>query len=588
MPPISSKTDRPKDKKGSFIRLMKYVVRYRFLLISSIILGIAGNLFALVGPMILGKAIDVISAGRGRVDFDKVYHYVWLLLAFYLTSAIMTYMLSTLMIKLGRNVSNCMRKEVFNKLSKLPPGYFDSHQTGDIISRVSYDIDVINTSVSADITQIITSIITITGAFAMMLAISRQLILVILITLPMSIVYTRYMTKKTRPLFAERSKKYGELNGFSEEMFTGQKTIAAYTRQEHMIEQFELINEAAAKGYYDADYYGTIIGPSVGFINNLSIALVAAVGSILYIAGVSSLGQISSFILYARKFSGPVNEVANMYNEILSALAAAERVFRLLDEDEEAADKEGAIELTNAKGEVCFKNVSFGYSKDKCIIKDFNLLVKPGSIVAIVGQTGAGKTTLINLLMRFYDVTKGSIMIDGEDIRNYSRQSLRGAFTMVLQDTWVFGGTIRDNIAYCNEEVTEQDIRQAAKAAHIDYYIENMPEGYDTVIKEDGDNISKGQKQLLTIARAMLINSRMLILDEATSNVDTRTEKEIQKAMLKLMEGKTCFIIAHRLSTIENADVILVLKDGEVCEQGNHSELIKKHGIYYDMYMSQF
>ena len=588
MPPISSKTDRPKDKKGAMVRLTSYIVKYRVYLFAAVILGTAGNVAALVGPMIAGKAIDVISAGKGNVNFNKVMFYVVCLFIFYIISSVMTYILSTIMIKLGRKVANDMRKEVFAKLLKLPVSYFDNNQTGDIISRVSYDIDVINTSVSADVTQLITSIITIVGSFIMMFVISRKLIVVQLITLPASILYTKYMTKRTRPLFSARSKKYGQMNGFTEEMFTGQKTIAAYAKEDVMIKRFEKYNEEAADGYYNADYYGTIIGPSIGFINNFSLALIGVFGSLLYIAGKGSLGQISSFILYSRKFSGPVNEVANMYNEILSALAAAERVFRLLDEEEETPDGREAKVLKEVKGEVLFENVTFGYEENETVINDFSLTVKPGKVVAIVGATGAGKTTLINLLMRFYDVDGGSIKIDGTDIREYTRDSLRNAFTMVLQDTWVFGGTIRENLVYGNENVTDDMLKEAVKACNLEYYINNMPEGYDTLIREGGNNISKGQKQLLTIARAMLINKHMLILDEATSNVDTRTEKEIENAMLKLMENKTCFVIAHRLSTIENADVILVLKDGVISEQGTHRELLEKGGMYYNMYMSQY
>lgn len=588
MPPISSKTDRPKDKKGAMVRLTSYIIKYRVYLFAAVILGTAGNVAALVGPMIAGKAIDVISAGKGNVNFNKVMFYVVCLFIFYIISSVMTYILSTIMIKLGRKVANDMRKEVFAKLLKLPVSYFDNNQTGDIISRVSYDIDVINTSVSADVTQLITSIITIVGSFIMMFVISRKLIVVQLITLPASILYTRYMTKRTRPLFSARSKKYGQMNGFTEEMFTGQKTIAAYAKEDVMIKRFEKYNEAAADGYYNADYYGTIIGPSIGFINNFSLALIGVFGSLLYIACKGSLGQISSFILYSRKFSGPVNEVANMYNEILSALAAAERVFRLLDEEEETPDGREAKVLKEVKGEVLFENVTFGYEENETVINDFSLTVKPGKVVAIVGATGAGKTTLINLLMRFYDVDGGSIKIDGTDIREYTRDSLRNAFTMVLQDTWVFGGTIRENLVYGNENVTDDKLKEAVKACNLEYYINNMPEGYDTLIREGGNNISKGQKQLLTIARAMLINKHMLILDEATSNVDTRTEKEIENAMLKLMENKTCFVIAHRLSTIENADVILVLKDGVISEQGTHRELLEKGGMYYNMYISQY
>jgi len=588
MPPISTKTDKPKDTKGSLKRLLSYMLEHKIGLVCAVFLSLGGNVLALVGPAVSGKAIDIIGMGKGNVDFDKIYMYVGILIVIYLLSGIMTYALSVLMIRIGRSISKKMRQEVFDKLTKLPVGYFDKNQTGDIISRVSYDIDVINTSVSADITQIITSIITVVGSFGMMFYISWKLIPVVLITLPVAIIYTRFMTKKTRPLFSLRSKKYGELNGYSEEMFSVQKTIQAYANEQDVIDKFDKINVAAADAYYNADYYGAIIGPSVGFINNISLALVAVAGSVLYLHNMTTIGQISSFILYSRKFSGPVNEIANMYNEILSALAAAERVFNLLDEKEESKDSKGANELTAVKGRVEFKNVYFGYTPDKTIIEDFNLTVEPGKVVAIVGPTGAGKTTLINLLMRFYDVSSGQILLDGTDIRDIKRDDLRKAFTMVLQDTWLFGGTIAENIAYSRPDATMDDIKRVARHARISFHINNLKKKYDTVISEDGGNLSKGQKQLMTIARAMLIDSKLLILDEATSNVDTRTEKEIQKAMLELMKDKTCFIIAHRLSTIENADVILVVKDGRVVEQGSHRDLMNKQDVYYNMYMSQF
>lgn len=588
MPPISSKTDKPKDTGGAMRHLLSYIFEYRIKLILAVILAACGNILALAGPAVSGKAIDVIGAGEGRVDFDRVFYYVAILVCIYIISGIMTYSLSVIMIRLGRNVSRKMRQEVFDKLTKLPVGYFDMNQTGDIISRVSYDIDVVNTSVSADITQVITSIITVMGSFGMMLFISRKLVLVVLVTLPASIIYTKYMTGKTRPLFRRRSRKYGEMNGYTEEMFSGQKTVQAYAKEENVISKFDVINTSAADAYYEADYYGAIIGPSVGFINNISLALVAIAGSVLYLYNMAGIGQISSFILYSRKFSGPVNEIANMYNEILSALAAAERVFTFLDEKEEVTDRADAVSLGEVKGEVEFANVNFGYKKNKIIIENFNLKVQPGQVVAIVGPTGAGKTTLINLLMRFYDVCGGQILLDGIDIRDIKRDELRKAFTMVLQETWLFGGTVAENIAYGNPLATREDIERVSKAARISFYINNLKDKYDTVITEDAGNLSKGQKQLMTIARAMLVDSRILILDEATSNVDTHTEKEIQKAMLELMKDKTCFIIAHRLSTIENADIILVIRDGKVVEQGSHSELMEKKAEYYNMYMAQY
>lgn len=588
MPPISSKTDKPKDTGGAMRRLMSYILEYKISIISAVILAALGNILALAGPAVSGKAIDAIGGGSGHVDFDKVFFYVAILICIYVMAAVMTYSLSVIMIRLGRNISRKMRQEVFDKLTKLPVGYFDTNQTGDIISRVSYDIDVVNTSVSADITQVITSIITVAGSFGMMLFISRKLVLVVLVTLPASVIYTKYMTGKTRPLFRRRSKKYGELNGYTEEMFSGQKTIQAYAKEENIISKFDIINTSAADAYYEADYYGAIIGPSVGFINNISLALVAIAGSVLYLNQLTGIGQISSFILYSRKFSGPVNEIANMYNEILSALAAAERVFNFLDESEEVTDRKDAVELGEVNGEIEFKNVYFGYNKSKNIIENFSLKVSPGQVVAIVGPTGAGKTTLINLLMRFYDVCSGQILLDGIDIRDLKRDELRKSFTMVLQDTWLFGGTIAENIAYGNPEASYEDIERAAKSARISFYVNNLKDKYDTVITEDAGNLSKGQKQLMTIARAMLVDSKILILDEATSNVDTHTEKQIQKAMLELMKDKTCFIIAHRLSTIENADIILVIKDGKVVEQGSHRKLMDKKGEYYNMYMAQY
>lgn len=588
MPPFSTKTDKPKDAKGTVRRIIKYILKYKALTATAVFLAVFSNIFSLLGPKLSGNAIDVIAEGEGLVNFNKVYYYAGLMILFYILSVIMSYVLSSVMIIIGRRIAKQMRTEVFDKLTRIPVGYYDTNQTGDIISRVSYDIDVINTSLSADVVQIVSSFITVVCSFAMMLYISPILVISTLVTIPFSIIYTRYMTRKTRPLFAKRSKKYGELNGFTEEMFSGHKTIQAYANEEGVIAGFDNINTEAADAFYDADYYGTIIGPGVGFINNLSLALVAISGAFFYLYNMVSIGQISSFVLYSRKFSGPINEIANMYNELMSALAAAERVFRLLSEKEESADAKDAAALSDIKGEVCVKNVTFGYDKRKPVLKDMNITAKPGNVIAIVGATGAGKTTIINLLMRFYDVDKGAILIDGKDIRNVTRESLRKAYVMVLQDTWVFTGTIKENIAYAKEDASDEEIIRAAKAAKLHSYIMSQPKGYDTVITEDGHNISKGQKQLITIARAMLADASMLILDEATSNVDTRTEKAISEAMIALMKGRTCFVIAHRLSTIKGADCILVVNNGAIAEKGTHDTLIKQKGLYYNMYISQY
>jgi ATP-binding cassette subfamily B protein len=510
------------------------------------------------------------------------------MVTFYIISSFIGYIQAILMIDISRKVVYRMRKDVFEHLTKLPVGYFDTHQTGDIISRISYDIDTVNASLSNDLIQIITMLITVIGAFSMMVAISPRLVLVFLVTIPLSIFLTRFLTSKTRPLFRVRSKKSGELNGFVEEMITGQKTLKAYTQEENTIDKFDVKNDEAVESYYRAEYYASVVGPAVNFVNNISLTLVSIFGALLFLVGNMTVGNISSFILYSRRFSGPINETANIMSELQSALAAAERVFNMLDEEPEPLDDKEAIELNNVEGDVKLCNISFGYTREKEIIKNLSLHAKPGSLVAIVGETGAGKTTIINLLMRFYDVDSGHIDVDNHDIKTITRGNLRKSYAMVLQDTWLFTGTIFENIAYGKPDATLDEVMEAAKAAKIHSYIMHLPNGYDTILTDDGTNISKGQKQLLTIARAMLLDSNMLILDEATSNVDTRTERHIQQAMRKLMENKTCFVIAHRLSTIQNADEILVVHQGRIVESGTHSELMSKNGYYKGMYTSQY
>lgn len=582
------KKEKPKNARKSLRRLLKYMFEYAWVVLLLLICAFLSNIGNLLGPNYAGKAITAASAGKGMVDMQLVVHYGLLMLLVYVGSNLLSFLVNIGMMHVGRYVARNMRRDVFNKLMELPVGYFDKHLAGDIISRVSYDIDVVSTSLSSDVVQILTSVVTVVGSFTMMCFVSPPLVLCMVFTIPASVLFTRYMSKKTRPLYRVRSLAYGEMNGFAEEMFTGQKTILAYAHEDYVCDRFEEINRNAAEAYRDADGLGMTMGPTVGLINNIGLSAIGLGGALLYMNGIVGLGQISSFILYSRKFSGPINEISNIVNEIFSALAAAERVFQLLDETEEVKDKVNAATLVSAKGEVEVKDVEFGYLKNKTVIHDFSMLANPGETVAIVGHTGAGKTTIINLLMRFYDPEKGAIYVDGKENAAYTLKSLRKNYSMVLQDTWVFNGTIFDNIAYGKENATMEEVINAAKAAHIHNYIMKLPQGYDTVISEDGGNISKGQKQLITIARAMLYDTSMLILDEATSNVDTATERKVQAAMRTLMAGKTCFIIAHRLSTIRNADNILVMEHGDVIEQGNHDYLMARKGAYYKLYSSQF
>ncbi len=583
-------SNRAINKKATLLRLTLYLMQYKWLLLVAFMLTVGSNLLALIGPMLSGYAVDAI-VGVGKVQFEKVFYYAAWMVAFYLVSSLLSYWLSILMITISKKVVKRMRKDVFDKLLKLPVGYFDTRQTGDIISRITYDIDTINGSLSSDLIQIVTTLITVTGALSMMLVISKSLVLVFCFTVPLSIGITKFITTKTRPLFRDRSAKLGLLNGFTEEMVSGQKTLKAYTQEENVLAKFRKKNEEAVDAYYRAEYYGAMTGPCVNFINNLSLSLISVFGAMLFLAGKMTIGNISSFILYSRKFSGPINEAANIVSELQSSLAAAERIFSLLDEMNEIEDGEQAIVLGSeekVQGKVELSHVQFGYEEGKTIIHDLSLKVEPGKLIAIVGPTGAGKTTLINLLMRFYDIQSGNILVDDHPNKDLTRASLRKSFAMVLQETWLFHGTIYDNLAYGKEGATREEVIAAAKAVKIHSFIQRLPQGYDTVISDEGSNISKGQKQLLTIARAMLLEAPMLILDEATSNVDTRTELQIGQAMRKLMENKTCFVIAHRLSTIQNADTILVVKDGEVVEQGTHESLMEQRGFYCSLYEAQF
>ncbi len=579
---------RKKNKKYLLFRLWSYLAKYPVMILSGFLLMLTSNLFSLMGPKLSGKAIDAIGNKPGAVDFERVFFYVGLMVGLYLISAVFAYLLSALTIKLTKQVIYQMRKDVFENLLRLPVSFFDRYQTGDIISVVSYDIDTVNQSLAGDLLQLMQSVITVLVSLVMMLTIAPSMVLIFAVTIPVSVCLTRFITGRSRPLFRERSGKLGELNGFAEEMLSGQKTTRAYGREEEVLAVFEEKNREAVEANTKAEYYATLTGPSVNFMNNLSLALISVIGSVLYLKGKIGLGDISAFVQYSRKFSGPINETANIIGELQSALAAAERVFRLIDELPEKPDAEAARVLKQVYGDVRMKDVEFSYQEGQKILHDFQLEAKAGQQIAIVGPTGAGKTTVINLLMRFYDIDLGMITLDGENIYELKRDDLRGAFSMVLQDTWLFHGTIWENLTYGRSDLTKQEVENAAKAAGIHSYIMSLKDGYDTVLSDNGVHISKGQRQLLTIARAMLTEAKMLILDEATSNVDTRTEQQIQSAMTKLMKDKTCFIIAHRLSTIRNADKILVVKDGKVVEEGNHRQLMDMGGFYHQLYQAQF
>ncbi|MBO5211690.1 MAG: ABC transporter ATP-binding protein [Clostridia bacterium] len=595
---MNNKNTNPKNKKGIFIRLSKYVLQQWPLFILALALTLGSNQLSLLGPRFSGAAIDAIEFKSG-VNFPAVWQNIGYMLGCYVISAILSYVLSLTMLNLSQRITYKMRKQVFEKLTTLPVSFFDTHATGDIISHLSYDIDTINSTLSHDLVQILTSIYTVVGSLIFMWQISKPMILIFVLTVPVSLLFTRYRSKRVRPLFRKRAKKYGELNGFAEEMLTGSRTISAYGVEEVISSRFNIINDEAMDAFYNAEYNAALLYPTINLINNVSLTLVAVLGGIMYMysqngtilatsAFFITLGGVAQFVQYSRKFAGPINEFSNILHEIQSAFSAAERVFAILDEAPEKTDAVDAKELKEVKGDVALQNVTFGYTEDKIILKNVNVNAKKGQTVAIVGPTGAGKTTIINLLMRFYDQQGGKILIDGIPSTNIKRADLRLAFNMVLQDTWLFCGSIYDNIVYGREDATPEEVYAAAKSARIDSYIKTLPDGYNTILSDDGVNISKGQKQLITIARAFLSKAPILILDEATSNVDSRTEIQIQKAMTALMENKTCFIIAHRLSTIQNADTILVVKDGAIIEQGNHEELIKQGGFYYTLYHSQF
>ncbi|MCM3116334.1 ABC transporter ATP-binding protein/permease [Neobacillus sp. MER 74] len=588
---------KAKNFKGTLNRLISYLKPYKLQLLAVLITAIISTIFAIVSPKILGKATTKLFEGlmmkfRGipgaKIDFDYIGQIIILLIGLYILSAIFAYIQQYIMAGVAQKTVYNLRKEVEEKLNRLPLKYFDSRTHGEILSRAINDVDNISTTLQQSLTQLITSVVTIIGVIIMMLSISPLMTLVVILTLPLSGVAIAKIAKKSQKYFKGQQKSLGQLNGHVEEMYTGHKVVKVFGHEQKSIETFEGINETLYQSAWKAQFVSGLIMPLMGFINNIGYVLVSVVGGILVTKKAIEIGDIQAFIQYARQFSQPIAQTASIANVIQSTIASAERVFEILDETEEVLEAIDAKVIARPKGEVTFEHVSFGYEENELLIKDMEIDVKPGQTVAIVGPTGAGKTTLINLLMRFYEINSGSILIDGVDTREVKREHLRSLFGMVLQDTWLFNSTIFDNIAYGKEGATKEEVVAAARAANADHFIRTLPDGYDTILNEEASNISQGQKQLLTIARAILANPAILILDEATSSVDTRTEVQIQKAMNHLMKGRTSFVIAHRLSTIRDADLILVMNNGSVIEKGTHVELLEEGGFYADLYNSQF
>lgn len=583
--------EKPKDFRGTLRRLLKYLKPYRLKLTLIFISAIFSVIFSLLSPRIMGFAITGLFEDirmQAGVDYVYISRILFILGGLYLLSSLFSYLQEFLMADVAQNTVFEMRKDIVEKLSRLPLKFYDSRTHGEILSRVTNDVDNISSTLQQSITQMITSIVSLLGVVVMMLLISPVMTLIIMLTLSFYIFITRPIIRRSQKYFAGQQKKLGELNGHVEEMYSGHQIVKAYTREEKAIDKFNRINDELYEVGWKAEFISGIIMPMMFFIDNIGYILVSVMGAIFVTYRTITIGDVQAFIQYARQFSQPISQTANIANIIQSTIASAERVFEILDEEEERPDNPDAKVIEFPEGKVKFERVRFGYDKGVPVIKDMNIEVMKGQTVAIVGPTGAGKTTLVNLLMRFYDVDEGKITVDGVDIRDLKREELRSIFGMVLQDTWLFNGTIRDNIAYGREDASEEEIINAARAAFADHFIRTLPEGYNTVLNEDTTNISQGQKQLLTIARAFLADPAILILDEATSNVDTRTEALIQEAMAKLMKGRTNFVIAHRLSTIRDADLILVMNNGSIIEKGTHQELLGENGFYAELYNSQF
>ena len=587
--------EKAKDFKGTMKKLMAYLGKYTYAIIAVFIFAIGSVAFSVIGPKVLGKAtteifnglIGKISGGDG-INFDRIKIILLTLVGLYLVSAILSFIQGFIMSGISQKLAYNLRDELSKKINRLPMSYFDKTTNGEVLSRFTNDIDTLAQSLNQSLTQIITAVTTLVGVFIMMLTISGIMTVAALVIIPIGMFAISMIIKRSQKFFAQQQEFLGNVNGQVEELYGGHLVVQAFNGQGDAIEKFDKTNEKLYQSAWKSQFLSGLMQPLMSFVGNLGYVLISILGGFLVIKNYIEVGDIQSFIQYVRQFNQPLNQIAQISNQLQATAASAERIFAFLAEEEEPVTENDSVKVTRHDGEVIFDHVRFGYDENKVIIKDFNAKVKPGQKIAIVGPTGAGKTTIIKLLMRFYDVNSGAIYVDGKNIKDYNRQELRSHFGMVLQDTWLFSGSIKDNIKYGKLDATDEQVKQAAKAAHVDHFIKTLPSGYDMVLNEEASNVSQGQKQLLTIARAILADPGILILDEATSSVDTRTEVLIQKAMDNLMENRTSFIIAHRLSTIRNADLILVMKDGDIIEQGTHEELLAQDGFYTNLYNSQF
>ncbi len=587
--------EKAKDFKGSVRKILSYIGKYKISIIVVMIAATASTVFSVIGPKVLGKATTALSeglvskiAGTGGIDFGKIGRILLIVLALYGVSALFTFIQGWIMTGVTQKVCYRLRREISEKINRMPMKYFESRTYGEVLSRITNDIDTLGQGLNQSITQIITSVATMIGVLVMMLSISPLMTLIALVILPVSAVLVSFVVKKSQKFFKTQQEYLGHINGQVEETYGGHLVIKAYNKEDAVVNEFNETNKVLYGSAWKSQFISGMMQPIMSFVGNIGYAGVAFLGGFLAIKGVISIGDIQAFIQYVKNFTQPIQQIAQVTNMVQSMAAAAERVFEFLEEEEEEQTVENPVRLDNIKGDVEFRHVCFGYNENQIIINDFSARVKAGQKVAIVGPTGAGKTTVVKLLMRFYDVNSGEILVDGHNIKDFNRRELRDAFGMVLQDTWLYKASIMENIRYGRLDATDEEVIEAAKAAHAHRFIQTLPGGYNMELNEDASNVSQGQKQLITIARAILADNRILILDEATSSVDTRTEIRIQKAMDNLMKGRTSFVIAHRLSTIKDADMILVMNNGDIVEQGTHEELLEKNGFYADLYNSQF